>query len=608
MTNAILSYNPILMKSEFAINGEEIAKTSNLYRYRNTPIEDWIDVFIPELIEYCNDDKVSIEIRSLQKYIDDVKNKIDDYCKTHRVVITVLESPSIGYKGRINKIKNILVELGEVSLLPQEAEDLSIVVASSAEKEDHEEFLKDFLNTEDITTDKGFYVSELSAGEEFEKLDIELPWINDRNVRVKLILFPNLIDCDNRYWLSLKDIVSDEKDYMFIAVLNRDRNKNDELIDYIAEQYDKKGKLNRSRFILLSSNPQDNVNYLRDEYGMKVSRIFDFDEASECHVAIQYYIQNISYPKKINFLYSEIKTILETKQSDIARRTEIRKSVEELDFQRIYFEQECDKIKEHYSSLILKNSSDGDIIDRFIQTVTDNIVVFIIEEAKLTAKKITPTSSINYFTRMLNTHLNFIEIEKAPQISKIAGETLCELIINHYTTNVITCANKTILDLGIKLGTEYEVLPFVEENIRHECFKFTNEISEMKKNSEDGSKIRFFEWITENTTILDFGKISDNFLSSGNGEKSYEAKKKIKRRIKKIETQIKDFLTSIDLSVYDVLGQKKEKIELLIEESRERFISKCDNLEKQLVISDSDKSQIETLSELIDDINTAIEL
>lgn len=107
MTDIKIVYNPIESRTDILVNGKDIAVTSRLYKYRNTCLEYYIDIIIPEMVSYCNDD-INLEVFSIKKYIENMQKKVKEYLRENPDIdIRFTGKECLGYRERLAKLENI---------------------------------------------------------------------------------------------------------------------------------------------------------------------------------------------------------------------------------------------------------------------------------------------------------------------------------------------------------------------------------------------------------------------------------------------------------------------------------------------------------------------
>lgn len=635
MTEIVFEYNPIQVRAEIIIEGSEIAKTSNLYRYRNTPLEDWVDVLIPELVEYSNDDNIQIEIRSLQKYIDEINKAIRTYEKKHRHIdIEVIENPSTGYKGRLNKLSQIIEQIKEAEgeLAITDEYPLDVLVVSMADEDEYNGLLSNIFHDIKAKSDQAILVSNKECEVEgFEVISHEISDFEDRHVDARVFIFPSLNECSNKYWRLLKEKVNGKNDYVMIALLNSKPKKNDELLDYIAEQLEKKGKINKSRFIFISENTEDNMDYIQDEYGVKLTDMLDYDSADESIDKVKHYIQNVSYVRKIAELSDGLKKQFEGLHKHITLEAEKNKSVAELDRFMTDYKNVMESINNHYRSLSLVKYGDfsaKNAKDEFIEMLTQNITEMLVEDViksmadlkdgKSEAMgKLFGLSSVSAMSITLGYNLLdlFKNGQKAQDVMALAESTLRGFIIYYISNHMSLEARKeTEISSDIVLQKSYEVYPLIKDRVEELCKKGIDKIAAIEKKNDSGQKMVFFEWVTANISRTDMGlySYSHTYLNYDKNDYS-EVSKKIKRRLKTIEADFeaifKQVIKALDFNQCgSVLEEKIEKIESMTDGSIKKIEKICNEELTKMDINDDDKCRIADLDDIMSELEGIINL
>ena len=635
MTEIVFEYNPIQIRAEIIIEGSEIAKTSNLYRYRNTPLEDWVDVLIPELVEYSNDDNIQIEIRSLQKYIDEINKAIRTYEKKHRHIdIEVIENPSTGYKGRLNKLSQIIEQIKEAEgeLAITDEYPLDVLVVSMAEEDEYNDFLSNIFPDIKAKSDQAILVSNKECEVEgFEVISHEISDFEDRHVDARVFIFPSLNECSNKYWRLLKEKVNGKNDYVMISLLNSKPKKNDELLDYIAEQLEKKGKINKSRFIFISENTEDNMDYIQDEYGVRLTDMLDYDSADESIDKVKHYIQNVSYVRKIAELSESLKKQFEGLHKHITLEAEKNKSVAELDRFMTDYKNVMESINNHYRSLSLVKYGDfsaKNAKDEFIELLTQNITEMLVEDViksmadlkdgKSEAMgKLFGLSSVSAVSIALGYNLLdlFKDGQKAEDVMALAESTLSDFIIYYISNHMSLEARKeTEISSDIVLQKAYAVYPLIKDRVEELCKVGIDKIAAIEKKNDSGQKMAFFEWVTANISRTDMGlySYSHTYLNYDKNDYS-EVSKTIKRRLKTIEADFEAIFTQVikalDFNLCgSVLEEKIEKIESMTDDSIKKIEKICNEELTKMDINDKDKCRIADLDDIMSELEETINL
>lgn len=628
MTEIVFEYNPIQVRAEIIIEGDEIAKTSNLYRYRNTPLEDWVDVLIPELVDYSNDDNIQIEIRSLQRYIDEINKAVRNYEKKHRHIdIEVIENPSTGYKGRLNKLSQIIEQIkeGEGDFAITDDYPLDVLVVSLADEGEYEVFLNDVFPDIKVKSDQAILISNKECEVDgFEAISYEINELEDRHVDARVLIFPSLNECSNKYWRLLKEKVNGEGDYVLIALLNSKPKKNDELLDYVAEQLEKKGKINKSRFIFISENTEDNLDYIQDEYGVKLIDMLEYDNADEAIEKVKYYIQNVSYVRKIAELSKSLKKKFETLQESISREAEKNKSVAELDEIMLAYNNVMESINNHYRSVSLVQFGEfsaKNAKDEFIEMLTQNIKDMLVEDLKEgkgdTVGSLFGMPSVTSMSITLGYNLLdlFKDGRKAQDVMALAESTLNDFLVYYISNHISLEARKeTEISNGIVLQKSYAIYPLIKDRVEALCKKSINKIATIEKKNDSGQKMTFFEWVTENISRTDMGLYSYSRTYLDYNKNDYpEVSKKIKRRLKTIESDIEAIFTQAYKELgfntgASILEDKIKIVESMTDASIKKLEKKCSEEIEKMDISDEDKCRIANLDDIVSELEETINL
>lgn len=634
MTSVEIKYNPFKTKTDIYINDGEIAKTSNLYRYRNTPLEDWVDVLIPELVEYCNDDEISLRVCSIQKYIDDINDQIKAYSKKHRHVdIEVEECASTGYKGRLAKIYQIQESVTPTITLEESCPDIQVLVVSMAGKNEYSQMIEVLVGRE-LDVEEGFYISNFQHDEEgFSKVDVSISEIDDKYINIEVLIYPCLQECVNKYWRLLKEKTSQSKNYMLLAQLNSNPKKNDELYRYLLDQLEKKGQLNKARFIFITDNMDDNDEYLRDEYGVRNITMLENINVESAFSLVKEYIQNVCYRNKIVSMEHFFRNGLWDIQGAIARETEKNKCIDEINHEKEVYRRQADTLIQHFNSLTLISNK-----PKSIDTLTDYFIEDLTIQLRELVKKIAITGLWKKGTSDLfaREEYTFVSAVRRATIGTVISELSRLFASGQYKEDVKRCVEErvkahvyeylkgksvlmsdaTVLEEGIILATDYPVMNLIEEAIDVEqyCNAFINQLGDIKKRTEYSSNVEFYTWVIGGIDFRELARSLGGFIYMNDNPNDYSAVDRgIKRRLKTVEDKIKEFFREIEMStginiLSKVLERKKKITEELINTNVACVIQKIDAYEKQWDISAEEIAKLANIDVILSELDKVIEL
>ena len=105
MTKIYLKYNPYIVESEIAINGEVVQAPNKLFDLKNERIQVWIENLIPMLDEICNDNEYEIDFYGTCLDYDDMHAVIQDYCERNPDVdVKINFTEAKGSEGRLSDL------------------------------------------------------------------------------------------------------------------------------------------------------------------------------------------------------------------------------------------------------------------------------------------------------------------------------------------------------------------------------------------------------------------------------------------------------------------------------------------------------------------------
>lgn len=355
MTKVYLSFNPFTVKTEIIVNDEKITNTSTLYRYRNTPMQDWVDTFLPDLVEHCNDDEISITFHGLQFNFDDLEEQIQVYTEKNRDIEVKLEHEvSKSQVGRIGALSSIMDEIqNNQQLVPelktekirQQIEDtfnanLEIVVISSNDKlkvnfineligqvvlkEEYDKGIK----IVDNDRAKGF--SKLQSEDDFDVFEGNLPFVNSKYASLIITDTPNSETQEDSYYRYIKKaITAHEKPIILFVLDSISSNNNEEFLNLISEQFKQKGKQNKQRFIFVAEKPNSAKKMLYSDYTIKNAQIFNLEDIQEVQYKVKEYMEKYCLVDKIRNTFEVLQNTFNSMKTQFDDSYKTNKVVED---------------------------------------------------------------------------------------------------------------------------------------------------------------------------------------------------------------------------------------------------------------------------------------
>lgn len=325
MTNVLIEYNPFKENTRICIDGTEISSTSGLYKYISTPLQDWITDLFQILTEHCNDDQLSITFKGLQYSCDLLEEEYEKFKKNNREYdIDLSFDVSKSELARSGMISNMIDELRNqnkddefnnslLDILEENSKcQMNVYVIGGIDEHRHD--LVDSIVGDKIersNNSMGYVInngesitSEYKDGGNFYiECSRNLPFVNSRYCNTKIYEMPDLDKCKNVYYRTAKEsLISDEKPMVIYIVEGNNSDNNAEFLNLISDEYNKKGKLNKSRFIFVSDAPKDGQKILNSDFAIKKAAVLDFSCIYEIHNQIKTYqtqVCMISYIKNI---------------------------------------------------------------------------------------------------------------------------------------------------------------------------------------------------------------------------------------------------------------------------------------------------------------------
>lgn len=296
MTKINLIYNPFKCTTEMKINDKLIPDTNFFNKYKNTPIENWIETFITKLIDSCNDDEIKISFEGLRFNFEALKNQIQINSEKYKEVKIELEYvESKPLKIRMQEISNIIdricndpsfdikEKLGNI--LEKYKSILEVVVVSSDEKlklqvisDINKQMALKF--NEELNTKKNDYnklddTRKTYTADEISYTDMcDISLVNDEKNQFIITYKIDNESLKNHCHEYKKSIINIEN-VMILFILNSHFDMNSkEILDLIAEQYKEKELRNKESVIFVADNLISAKKYLANEFAINSTNIY----------------------------------------------------------------------------------------------------------------------------------------------------------------------------------------------------------------------------------------------------------------------------------------------------------------------------------------------
>ena len=112
LTKVSFKYNPYIVESTIAIDGNLVQPPNKFYDWKNERIQVWIDQLMPTLIDLCNDKYFYIEFYGLALDYDDLYETVKEYCSNHKDIEVSLEfTESKGSEDRLVELEKLFEEM-----------------------------------------------------------------------------------------------------------------------------------------------------------------------------------------------------------------------------------------------------------------------------------------------------------------------------------------------------------------------------------------------------------------------------------------------------------------------------------------------------------------
>ena len=249
MTKVWIKYDPFVGKTELTVNDAAVDQNSGLYKYLDTPVEDWVNRLFPALMEHCNDDEIEMTFKGFLHHFQLLEAVHAEFSrKNTEYDIELHYESSPGPAERKEKLLKILAEIRQ---LPE---------------------MEDVL--QDTALNEPMPVAVLGGTEE------------QRNALIEMI--PGAIEP--------VDAEAAIHENLVLYLLAREWRQNDQQhMEWIAEQFRTKTKHRRRRFLFIAEDVSSAVRMLSSEAGIKKAVVFSMDEIQQCIEAVELYKEVIDF-------------------------------------------------------------------------------------------------------------------------------------------------------------------------------------------------------------------------------------------------------------------------------------------------------------------------
>lgn len=329
MAKVFIEYNPFIEYTKIVVDGTELSATSSLYKYTNTPLQDWVENLFPELTEHCNDDELSVTFKGLQYSCDLLEEEYEKFVKNNREYdIDLSFEVSKSEIARSGMISNMIDELRNqntadefnnslLDILEENSKcQMSVYVIGGTDEHRHDlvdSIVGDKIERSDnsmgyvISNGESITSEHKDGGNLYIECSRNLPFVNSRYCNTRIYEMPDLDKCKNAYYRAAKEsLTSDEKTLVIYIVEGNNSDNNAEFLNLISDEYNKKGKLNKSRFIFVSNAPKDGQKILNSDFAIKKAAVLDFSCINEIHNQLKTYQTQVSMINYIKNIYAKL--------------------------------------------------------------------------------------------------------------------------------------------------------------------------------------------------------------------------------------------------------------------------------------------------------------
>ncbi|MBI9013197.1 MAG: hypothetical protein JEZ08_13270 [Clostridiales bacterium] len=352
MTKVFIAYNPFKVQTTIIINDEAISSTSRLFRYRKTPMQDWVEVIVKDIVDHCNDDVIEITFKGLKFNYKQLETQVDQFSKVHRdIELNLIKELSKSQIGRIGELSTIIDELLEEPLIIKDQlkgkdflnENISRVLVISSNNQLKKEFMDVFLDVEIETTDvdKGTIIIDKDKKEGLELVDDEgaftfyesdISFAKSKHSTLQVVNIPNTETQSSTYYRYTKKAIQSDEKPMVIIVLESDIvDNNEEFLSMIAKEYKRQGQQNKHRFIFIAEDPEEAKDDLYTEFAIKNTPVFSLEDIKSVQNIVQGYISDYNMIRKVNDIYTSINDYIRPLKEKILIQAEMNMKTDEMD-------------------------------------------------------------------------------------------------------------------------------------------------------------------------------------------------------------------------------------------------------------------------------------
>ena len=357
MAEIRIIHNPFKVKTDFIIDGNMISETSGLYKYVNTPMQDWVSEFLPILIEDSNDDELEIVFKGLQYNFDDLDREVQAFLRKNRdIEIDITFDCCVSQQHRLDELETIIREVKEKEYgccccLPESVNTLSYVnrekmriLILGGEDAQRHSFTDDLLDCQIIREAEKAYcyvdtdscqMESIGITDVFFKYEGDIPFIAGKYCQTEVYELPLLAEIDNTFFSFATDaIIADDRPVIITIIKDESRPGKNELyhlLDRISKQFKVKGKGNKWRFIFVAESPESARKWLKDEFSLKPPVVYAIDDVLRIRQQILEYQDEIclvhQLAKRCDFLNQRLQMLL----IELEKRVKDNKEKELLD-------------------------------------------------------------------------------------------------------------------------------------------------------------------------------------------------------------------------------------------------------------------------------------
>lgn len=324
MTHVWILHNPFLLETEIKIDGNPIAETSRLHKYIKTPMQNWVNNFLPALVEHCNDDELDITFKGLQHNYEDLEAALTLFLKKNRdYEIELHFEPCASQVERLQMLADLVQEI------------------------------RDYQKVDNVFTTEFVNTIEKSITSE---INILVYGNNDRCQQLIGSLYPavralektdSVQICGSQYSVDVERAISSVEKPVLVCLLD-EPNENKEhtkIMNQISNMYNLREPFQKWRVVFVADNPQYARRVLSSDYAIKTAEVYASDDTARIFHRIEEYRNEVCLVQHLEKASEDLVYRLSIIKQRLAVQAEQQKNIEQIN----ELEQEALKLVDTYT-------------------------------------------------------------------------------------------------------------------------------------------------------------------------------------------------------------------------------------------------------------------